>query len=93
MTDLRTITTRAIHDAFAIRGLEHGGGGLIRTASPETYMNEGRLRLAREVLRHLPPGTATTGVDRLVDKLAPLIAKVLNPSPGQAEAERIMFLS
>lgn len=95
MGDIRTITTRAIHDAFAIRGLDHSGGGLLRTASPETYMDEGRLRLAREVLRHLPAEATATKIDRLVERLLPMIANALKPGHGQAEADTggIMFLS
>jgi hypothetical protein len=95
MTDLRTITTRAIHDAFALRGLEDGGGGFVRTSSPETYMDEGRLRLAREMLRHLPPGASLTGIGTLIDKLLPLVGSTLKQSVGDAptEPDRIMFLS
>lgn len=96
MTDLQTITTRAVHDALAIRGLEDGGGGFIRTTEPVDYMNADRLRLAREVLRHLPTGASTSNADQIAAKLMPLVSKMIQ-STGTDHAEpapgRIMFLS
>jgi hypothetical protein len=94
MTDLRTITTQAIQDALAIRGLEDGGGGVIRSATPETYMDQPRLRLAREVLRYLPAGTTITGIASLVDKLSPVVSRAMQATKVAANpAGTVMFKS
>jgi len=92
MNDLRITTIRAIHDALAIRGLVPGDGGVIRTASPELYMSEERLRLAREVLRHIPAGATATGLDELASKIEPVVARFAKPKP-EAEPRGIMFIS
>lgn len=88
MNDLRITTIRAIHDALALRGPEHGGGGIVRTALPEVYMSEDRLRLAREVLRHIPAGATATNVDELAAKVEPVVARLAKPEP-----RGIMFIS
>jgi hypothetical protein len=76
MSDIRTITTQAVHDALALRGLEDGGGGFIRTASPVEYMGAERLRLARELLRHLPAGASLAGAHKLVEQLLPVVSSL-----------------
>jgi hypothetical protein len=85
MPDIRTITTQAVHDALALRGLEHGGDGIMRTAAPEHYMAGERLRLAREVLRHLPAGTtaSATSIKELVQKLLPVVSSAMKPGDGE----------
>ena len=90
MNDLRITTIRAIHDALAIRGPEHGGAGIVRTALPEVYMSEERLRLAREVLRHISGDTTVTNAEQLVAKIEPIVAKIARPEP---DPPAIMFFS
>lgn len=85
MQDLRITTIRAIHDAMALRGLENGDGGFIRTADPETYMDDTRLRLAREVVRHLPHGASVLDVDTLAARIEPVVeAVMLRTSPARS---------
>lgn len=91
MFDIHTITTQAIHDALALRGLEHGGGGMIRTAAPEQYMAGDRLRLAREVLRHLPAGTRISAVPQLVPKMMPIVSRVMSPKPDDDRGTLTFF--
>ncbi len=74
MNDLRIATVRAIHDALALRGLT-GDGGFIRTAAPEAYMTAARLRLAREVLGHLPADADDRDVDELVEQVGPIVSR------------------
>ena len=88
MTDLRTVTSHAVHDAFALRGLEDGGGGLIRAASPTEYMGEERLRLAREVLRHLPAGASVAGIKQLVKRVLPVVSGLLRPGSAAPQEEQ-----
>lgn len=88
MPNLRTVTSQAVHDALALRGLEDGGGGFIRTASPSEYMGEERLRLAREVLRHLPAGASTAGIKQLVERVLPVVSRLLRPGTAAPEAEQ-----
>ena len=73
MNDLRITTIRAIHDAMALRGLESGDGGFIRTADPETYMDATRLRLAREVAKHLPAGATVLNADRIAERIETVV--------------------
>ena len=79
MPDIRAITSQAVHDALALRGLEDGGGGFIRTASPSDYMGADRLRLARQLVPHLPPGASVTFIEKLVQQLLPVVAASLKP--------------
>jgi len=79
MNDIRTATIRAIHDALSLRGLEHGGGGFIRTSTPDTYMDVERLRLAREVLRHLPAGVSLTNAEQFAEQLSPIVLRTARP--------------
>lgn len=94
MPDIRVTTCLAIEDALALRGLDGEGKGLIRTASPETYMSAERLRVARAVLRHLPRTVPTTSMASLIDRLVPVVSRMAEAShintalPGPA-----MFLS
>lgn len=76
MESLRITTTRALHDALALRGLEHGGG-FIRTSPPEAYMDEARLRLAREVLGHLPADAQAHDFEELVEQVGPIVSRYL----------------
>ncbi len=73
---MHEITVRAIHDALSLAGPGESGG-YIRTSSVETYMDEARLRLAREVAKSLPPGTTATTADAVAVKLAPLVRALL----------------
>jgi hypothetical protein len=88
MPDVRTVTTQAVHDALALRGLEDGGGGFIRTASPTEYMGEERLRLAREVLRHLPAGASVAGIKQLVERVLPVVSGLLRPGTAAPQEEQ-----
>ena len=73
MHQIRQLTIRAIHDALSLRGLEDGGGGFIRTSAPADYMTPERLRLAREVAKHLPAGATVLDADRLADRIATVV--------------------
>lgn len=77
MTTLRFTTIRAIHDAMALRGLEHGDGGFIRTADPQCYMDANRLALAREVVKHLSAGTSVLDVASMAERLEPVVEAVM----------------
>lgn len=77
MSDLRITTIRAIHDALALRGLEHGDGGFIRTAEPICYMDASRLALAREVVKHLPPGASVLNAASVAERLEPVVEAVM----------------
>lgn len=79
MMNARTLTTRAIFDALALRGLESGDGGFIRSADPTCYMDPQRLRLAREAVKHLPAGASVLDVDRLADGIEPMIRAMIAP--------------
>lgn len=87
MEPLRITTTRAIHDAMALRGLENGAT-FIRSASPEQYMSEARLRAAREVLRNLPLNAATMNQEKLIDKMMPVVlrCRIAMPDTGRPPA-------
>ena len=73
---MHEITLRAIHDALSLAGPGEGGG-YIRTCAVETYMDEDRLRLAREVAKSLPPGTTAATADAVAVKLAPMVRALL----------------
>lgn len=74
MHHIRQLTIRAIHDALSLRGLEDGGGCFIRTSAPADYMDAERLRLARAVAKHLPPGATVLDADRLAERIATVVA-------------------
>jgi len=88
MSDIRTVTSQAVHDALALRGLEDGGGGYIRTAAPVEYMGAARLRLAREVVRQLPAGASATSMEKLVEKMLPVVSRLCQSGPSGGEAEQ-----
>jgi len=94
MNDVRSITTRAIHDALALRGLDDGGG-FIRTTDPRDYLTGDRLRLAQAVLAEIPAGASPGDAKTLADKLLPVVARMLQPQtrPHDDPPGRIMFLS
>lgn len=73
---IHELTVRAIHDALALAGPGESGG-YIRTSSVETYMDDARLRLAREVAKSLPPGTTAATADAVAVKLAPMVRAML----------------
>jgi hypothetical protein len=73
MHQIRQLTIRAIHDALSLRGLEDGGGGFIRTSVPADYMTPERLRLAREVAKHLPDGATVLDADRLAERIEGIV--------------------
>lgn len=83
MNDTRITTIRAIHDALALRGLECGDGGFIRTADPVCYMGAERLRLAREVLKHLPAGASVLDANALANGMEPMIRAMITPQPAR----------
>ena len=71
------LTVRAIHDALSLAGPGESGG-YIRTSNVETYMDQDRLRLAREVAKSLPPGTTAATVEAVAVKLVPMVRALLN---------------
>ena len=73
MHQIRQLTIRAIYDALALRGLEDGGGGFIRTTEPVCYMDAERLRLARAVAKHLPAGATVLDADRLAERIEGIV--------------------
>ena len=79
MMQIRSITLQAIHDALALRGLEDGGGGFIRTTAGGEYMDPERLRLAREVIDHLPRTATVSGADSLVEQLVHVVLRTMQP--------------
>ena len=83
MTTIRDLTIRAIHDALSLRGLEDGGGGFIRTTEPVCYMDAERLRLAREVAKHLPAGATVLDADRLADRIETVV-RAMRPGTSPA---------
>lgn len=94
MEDIRTITSRALHDALAIRGLESGAGGFIRTTPAEFYMSDDRLRLARAVAEHLPATVSPTGMAKLVDQLVPVVSRAMSAATARTDPTGpIRFLS
>ncbi len=92
MNDIRITTIRAIHDALALRGPD-GGGGFVRTTTPELYMDEARLRLAHDVLKQLPAEASASNVEKLADKLVGFVADSMKATPGDAEARGPMLRS
>ena len=74
---MHEITLRAIHDALSLAGPGEAGG-YIRTSSVECYMDEDRLRLAREVAKSLPPGTTAATAEAVAVKLAPMVRAMLS---------------
>lgn len=93
METVRTITTRALHDALALRGLEPGGGGFIRTTPPEFYMGAERLRLARAVADHLPATVSTAGITTLVEQLVPVVARAMKAGTIGGQPSGPIFLA
>lgn len=92
--DIRTITSRALHDALAIRGLESGQGGFIRTTSPELYMSAERLRLARVAIEHLPANVSTVWSAKLIDQLVPIVSRAMQSTEARVDPTGpIRFLS
>lgn len=93
MLDVRTITTRALHDALAIRGLEAGGGGFMRTTPPEFYMSADRLRLAQAVAKHLPSTVSPAGMTTLVEQLVPVVSRAMRDGVAPGPSGPVRFLS
>ena len=92
--DIRTITSRALHDALAIRGLKSGESGFIRTAPPELYMSAERLRLARVAIEHLPENASTMRMAMLVDQLVPVVTQAMQLTVARVDPTGpIRFLS
>lgn len=75
MTDIRTATICAIHDALALRGPSGDGTGFMRAAAPGDYMTPERLRLAREVARYLPATATRDSASQFVDSIAPIVIR------------------
>jgi hypothetical protein len=67
----------AVHDALAIGG-PNSTGGYMRTSDPAQHMSQERLRLARAVLKSLPPGTTATTAEAVAQKMVPLIRAILH---------------
>lgn len=74
---MHELTVRAIHDALSLAGPGEGGG-YIRTSNVECYMDEDRLRLAREVAKALPPGTTAATAESAALKLVPMVRAMLS---------------
>ena len=70
------LSLQAVHDAMAIGGPD-ANGGYIRTSDPVQTMSPERLRLARAVLRSLPPGTTAATADTAALKLVPMVRALM----------------
>ena len=71
------LSLQAVHDAMAIGGPD-ASGGYMRTSDPVQTMSPERLRLARAVLKSLPPGTTAATADAVAIKLVPMVRAMLN---------------
>jgi hypothetical protein len=71
------LSLQAVHDAMAIGGPD-ATGGYMRTSDPVQTMSPERLRLARAVLKSLPPGTTAATADAVAIKLVPMVRAMLN---------------
>jgi hypothetical protein len=66
------IALQAIYDALALRGPDENGGYLM-TSEPTMHMSAERLRLARAVLKNLPPNTTHETASEVAVKLSPFV--------------------
>ena len=66
------IALQGIYDALALRGPDENGGYLM-TTEPTMHMSAERLRLARAILKNLPPNTTHETASAVAIKLAPFV--------------------
>lgn len=85
MNDIGTTTLQAIHDALALRGIQPAGGGFMRTASPTTYMDRNRHRIAEEVARSLPKEVDHANAPLFVKQMAAIVMKFKAAAPAATE--------
>ena len=71
------LSLQAVHDAMAIGGPD-ANGGYLRTSDPVQTMSPERLRLARAVLKSLPPGTTAATADTVAMRLSPMVRALLS---------------
>lgn len=71
------LSLQAVHDAMAIGGPD-SHGGYMRTSDPVQAMSPERLRLARAVLKSLPPGTTAATAAAAAIKVVPMVRAMLN---------------
>jgi len=71
------MSLQAVHDAMVIGGPD-ANGGYMRTSDPVQTLSPERLRLARAVLKSLPPGTTAATADAVAIKLVPMVRAMLN---------------
>ena len=66
------IALQAVYDALALRGPDENGGYLM-TTEPHMHLSAERLRLARAILKNLPPNTTSETADAAAVKLCPFV--------------------
>lgn len=71
------IALQAIYDALALAGPD-AMGGYMRTSEPDMHMTAERLRLARAVLKNLPPNTTHETASEAAVKLCPFVRSFLS---------------
>jgi hypothetical protein len=71
------IALQGIYDALALRGPNENGGYLM-TTEPTMHMTAERLRLARAILKNLPPNTTQETADEVAVKLCPFVRAFLS---------------
>ena len=76
MQTIHAITVQAVRDAMTLQGPTEAGG-FITTSVPQDYMSPDRLRLAREVVKHLPPGAGLHDANRIATDIEPIIRAML----------------
>lgn len=74
---LSEIALTAVYDAMALAGPGDDATGFIRTSTADTYLGGERLTLAREVLKHLPPGTTAATAQEVALTLVPVVRAAL----------------
>jgi hypothetical protein len=71
------IALQGIYDAMALRGPDENGGYLM-TTEPTMHMSAERLRLARAILKNLPPNTTHETASEAAVKLCPFVRALLS---------------
>ena len=74
---MHELALQGIYDALALRGPDENGGYLM-TTEPTMHMTAERLRLARAILKNLPPNTTAETADAAAVKLHPFVSAFLS---------------
>lgn len=67
------LSLQAVHDAMTLAGPD-AAGGYMRSSDPSQHMSAERLRLARAVMKRLPPNTNAGTAEDVAVKLCPFVA-------------------